>query len=135
MTYRDDGDALLARLAALERDAAEYAATLAERDATIAAQAGRIAALEAKLAELRDELLEHAAREVDRARRHRPPPPTTDPIAGTATTPAEAADLYLAYGVERYRTGDREGATAAFQKGLSLVPHHPQLQRALRRYT
>jgi len=38
-------------------------------------------------------------------------------------------------GVERYRAGDKAGATACFERGLVLVPNDAQLLRALRRYT
>ena len=62
------------------------------------------------------------------------------PIASKAIPPntpearAEAERL-LAEGVERYRQNDRRGATACFERGLTLVPDHPELQRALRRYS
>ena len=135
--FRDDHDALLARLAALDAAAATHGDALAARDAAIAARDRRIAELEAEVRDLRADVLDLEASVVEAQRRRRvdsPPVTSTSPPIGSLEAGHEA-DRLLAEGLERYRKGDKAGATACFERGLSLVPDHAQLVRALRRYT
>jgi hypothetical protein len=135
--FRDDHEALLARLTALDAAVATHERELAERDAAIAERDARIAELEAELRGLRSESIDREALLLDAQRRRNvdsKPISSKQFAVGTPEARAEA-DRLLAEGVERYRTGDKKGATACFERGLALVPNDPQLVRALRRYT
>lgn len=136
MAYRDDADAMLERLHALEVRVAVHHDVVAARDTTIAALRDRVAELETEVARMSRDLLDREAtiRDLQRIRGVSVSPPR-DAIAATAQSPQEAAARYLAEGLDRYRRGDRSGAVAAFQKGLAQVPDHAELQRALRRYS
>jgi len=135
--FRDDRDALLARLTALDTRVATHETELAARDAAIALRDARIADLEAEIRTLRGDLIDREASLVDAQRRRsvesKPIESTAYPV-GSAEARAEA-DRLLAEGVERYRKGDKVGSTKCFHRGLMLVPNDPQLLRALRRYT
>lgn len=135
--FRDDRDALLARLAALDVRQAAHEAELATRDAALAERDTRIAELEAEVVALRRELLDREATQVDAERRRTV---ASAPVESKRVTPGsvearEESARLLADGIERYRAGDRHGATACFQRGLALTPGEPELLRALRRYT
>lgn len=128
---------MITRLEALDAQVAAHEVELAERDAAIALRDARIAALEAEVTELRATLIDHEATVLDARRRRnvesKPIESTPFPI-GTPEARGEA-DRLLAEGVERYRAGDKHGSAMCFQKGLLLVPDHPQIHRALKRYT
>ena len=136
--YRDDHDALLARLEALDARVAAQDEQLAERDRAIALRDARVAELEAELVELRKEAIEREATLLDAQRRRtvasKPIVEGRHHAVGSPEAREEASRL-LAEGVERYRAADKKGATACFERGLMLVPGDPQLLRALRRYT
>ena len=128
MTFRDDSDALLARLAALDDRVADFGRELAAKDAALAAAQERIAELEAIVARMQRQAGDREAtiRDLERARgvdRDNP-----------GDTRAEA-ERCLKAGFELYRQGDTDGARAQFERGLALVPDHPELRRAMRRYT
>jgi tagatose-1,6-bisphosphate aldolase non-catalytic subunit AgaZ/GatZ len=138
VVFRDDHEATLARLEALDARVAAHDEQIAERDRAISLRDARIAELEAEVVVLRKELIEREAMRVDGLRR---PVAAGKPIVdgkscavGSPEAREEAARL-LAEGVERYHASDRQGATACFERGLMLVPGDPALLRALRRYT
>lgn len=157
MTFRDDQEAMLARLEALDRRVAAHDAELAARDRALAdahrriselsrredpalaAARAQIVELEAEVQRLARELVDREAtiRDLRKARGL----PADEPAPGVAVPPSAGGDpraeaeRYLAAGMASYRAGDRAGATRLFQRGLAFVPDHPELLRALRRYT
>jgi hypothetical protein len=138
VVFRDDHEAMMARLEALDARVAAHDEQIAERDAAIAMRDARIAELEAEVVELRRELLDREAALLDAQRRRAvASKPIVDGPRHAVGSPEarEEANRLLADGVARYRAGDRQGATACFERGLMLVPGDPQLLRALRRYT
>lgn len=159
MTFRDDHEAMLARLEALDRRVAAHDAELAARDRALEEARQRIAELSRRedpaLAAARAQILEleaevqRLARElVDREatirdlRKLRGVAEPAEPARGAAVLapdpgadPRAQAERYLAAGLASYQAGDRAGATRLFQRGLAFVPDHPELLRAVRRYT
>ena len=127
---------MLARLEALEASEQLHAAEIAARDRAIAERDARIAELEAEVARLGRDLIDAEALNLHAQRRR---VADSKPVSSAMPTTPEArraeADRLLAEGVERYRAGDKTGATTCFERGLVLVPDHAALQRALRRYT
>ena len=136
MSYRDDHEAMLARLDALEQSRDGHERELATRDGALELARARIAELEHELSQLRRELGDREAtiRDLQRSRGL----PVRDPVKPEGARPGEdgtaAADRLLAEGIARYQAGDRAGALAKFHAGLARVPDHAELLRALRRY-
>ncbi|MEO8703052.1 MAG: hypothetical protein ABI867_23605 [Kofleriaceae bacterium] len=130
MTYRDDGEAMLARLSALETEIAGHADAIALRDR-------RIDDLELQVERLRSLLDDAEAELVDLKRRHKITPTLPDgPVLIPSSPEARIeAERCLVEGVVRYGKGDRSGAATLFERGLALVPGHAELLRAQRRYS
>jgi len=133
VSYRDDQEAMLARLDALEHSRETHDRELATRDDALVAARSRIDELEHEVSRLQRELVDREAsiRDLQRRRGMAVEEPTT-------TKPGEdrhaTADRCLAEGIARYQAGDREGAHVKFRTGLTFVPDHTELLRALRRY-
>ena len=137
MSYRDDHEAMLARLDALEHARTSHERELAARDETLELSRARIAELENEVSQLRRELSDRAAtiRDLQRGRGVDVREPSApEPDAPVEKDPDAAAERYLAEGIARYQAGDRHGAHAKFRAGLARVPNHAELLRALRRY-
>lgn len=133
MSYRDDHEAMLARLDALERLRETHDREVATRDEAIAVSRARITELEDEVSQLRRELIDREATIRDLQRRRGVAVAEPEP-ARPGEDPRAAADRHLAEGIARYQAGDRAGALAKFHAGLAFVPDHAELLRALRRY-
>ena len=136
MSYRDDHEAMLARLDALERLRETHDREVATRDEKIARSRARITELEDEVSQLRRELIDREAtiRDLQRRRGVAVAEPKQPESARPGEDPRAAADRLLAEGIARYQAGDRAGALAKFHAGLAFVPDHADLLRALRRY-
>lgn len=136
MSFRDDSDALLARLAALDAQVASHDRDLATRDQALATAQDRITELESQVAELQRSLGDSQAayRDLRKRRTGRDTPEEVSFAPGTPEAQAEA-ERCLAAGIAKHNAGDRNEATRLFARGLDAAPGHPELMRALRRYT
>ncbi len=164
MTFRSDRDAAAARVTALEQRVRELEAQLAERDAQLSEVQLRVERLDKLLGQgdtealARERELATLRKELSRARGKAPPadapePPSrrrkaalvgdadpAHPLYGRSAPSSQAervkvAEQLLAYGVVKHREGKRGEAGAAFARGLELVPGHPGLLRAQKRYS
>jgi len=152
MTYRDREAAAAARVDALTREVRELEAKLAARDAEIETLKQRLKkderqalAAERELLSLRRQLERSTGKAAPAP--HAPTPPAPAPAPTPAPTPAsrrptrgspaawDQADRLLAEGIRLYNQGKRRAAATAFESGLELVPDHPALRRALKRYS
>ncbi|HEY5934405.1 MAG TPA: hypothetical protein VIU61_07220 [Kofleriaceae bacterium] len=137
MSFRDDGEAMMARLDALEQSRSSHERELATRDEALELSRARITELEKEVSQLRRELSDRAAtiRDLQRGRGVSVREPSEpEPDIPRDKDPETAAERYLAEGIARYQAGDRDGAHAKFRAGLARVPDHGELLRALRRY-
>ena len=136
MSFRDDSDAILSRLAALDARVASHDQELASRDEALVAAQARIAELEAEVSDLQRALgdSESTLRDLRSQRGLGKMPVEVSYVRGSTQAQAEA-DRCLAEGIALHNAGDRHEATRRFTRGLDAVPGHPELLRALRRYT